>query len=106
MSAPVLRAPELKVSEVPCLSRRVVCAAMRMKDGSLVTGVRHFSPDMRSTMGRIYGKGYHLKVQEHGFVDQWGVFMSRQEARVVAEEAGQILRQVAPTGKLYSENIY
>lgn len=57
-------------------------------------------------MGRIYGKGYHLKVQEHGFVDQWGVFMSRQEARVVAEEAGQILRQVAPTGKLYSENIY
>lgn len=29
-------------------SPRIVCAAMRMDDGLIVTGVRHYSPDMRA----------------------------------------------------------
>lgn len=96
------------VTEAPPPSRRprVVCAAMRMKDGSIVSGVRHFSPDMRSTLRRLYGVGYHLKVEEQGFIDARGTFLSREEAWLVAEDKGQILKQVSSPGTLYSENLY
>lgn len=88
------------------LGRLVVCAAMKLKDGHIITGIRHFSPEMRATMKLIYGDGYHLKVEEQGFVDQWGVFMSREEAWDVAKAAGQIRREVASAGELWSENLY
>lgn len=79
---------------------------MLMKDGSIITGIRHFSPEMRETMKRIYGEGYHLKVKKQGFVDQFGKFLSRKEAWKVAKKEGQIIREVAPPGTLYSENLY
>jgi len=84
----------------------VVCAAMKMNDGSLVLGVRHFSPDMRATMKLAYGDGYHLKVSEQGFVDQFGQFLTREEAWVIAEKNGQIRYRVSSAGTLYSENLY
>ena len=86
--------------------RRVVCAAMLMEDGLIVTGVRHFSPEMRLVLHRIYGDGYHLRVVEQGFVDQWGEFMNREDAWVVALSQGQVLKEVASAGTLYSENLY
>ncbi len=90
---------------------------MLMDDGLIVTGVRHFSPDMRATLARVYGKGlrafgrwwlkpYHLRVVEQGFVDQWGTFLNRQDAWVIAEREGQIREQVSIPGTLYSENLY
>lgn len=88
------------------MNQRVVCAAMLMKDGSIITGIRHFSPEMRETMKRIYGEGYHLKVKEQGFVDQFGKFLSRKKAWKVAEKEGQIIREVSGPGTLYSENLY
>jgi len=60
---------------------RVVSAAMLMKDGLIVPGVRHFSPDMRAVLERIYGEGYHLKVKEQGFIDAKGNFLTRKEAK-------------------------
>jgi hypothetical protein len=39
---------------------------------------------------------------EQGFVDQYGVYMSRREAWVVAKAAGQI-KEVFTEGVLYSE---
>lgn len=45
-----------------------------------------------------------------GFIDQWGVFMDRQEVWKVAEAAGQILHRcggdTSNGGTLYSENLY
>ena len=86
----------------------VVCAAMLMKDSSIVTGVRHFSPDMRAIMRLAYGeKGYHLKVKEQGFVDQWGKFLSRKEAFVIAKKMNQIREgSRVVEGELFSENLY
>lgn len=57
---------------------KIVCAAMLMKDGLIVPGVRHFSPDMRLVLKRVYGEGYHLEVQEQGFIDSKGTFLSRE----------------------------
>ncbi len=88
------------------LPRLVVCAAMLMDDDHVITGVRHYSPEMRETLRRSYGDGYHKRVKQQGFVDQMGVFLSREDAWIVAENASQIRRQVSGPGDLYSENLY
>lgn len=92
------------------IPRRVVCAAMLMKDGRIVTGIRHFSPEMRAIMKRVYGEEYHTQIETQGFVDQKGVFLNRVEAYKVARDAGQILRRVGGDetdgGTLYSEALY
>lgn len=96
---------------------RIVCSAMKMDDGHIILGVRHFSPDMRATLQRIYGTGfkllgnwinkpYHLRVVEQGFVDQYGTFYDRGTAWAVARAAGQIRQMVSGAGTLYSENLY
>lgn len=101
-------------------NNRVVSAAMLMKDGLIVPGVRHFSPDMRAVLERIYGKGYHLQVAEQGFIDSHGRFLSRYDAWVRADKNGQIffydpsgegklIPQPPNTGSvqmLFSENLY
>lgn len=79
---------------------------MKMKDGSIIVGVRHFSPEMRATMQRLYGSGYHLKVDEQGFVDQRGQFLTREQAWLIAKANNQIRREVSEPGTLYSENLY
>jgi len=101
------------------LQKRIVCAAMLMKDGSVVAGIRHFSPEMRAIMLRAYGEKYHLQVQEQGFVDQFGAFYSREQAWKLADQNGQIIRptgweenpkprpaNVGDEGCLFSENLY
>lgn len=86
---------------------RVVCAAMLMDDNEIVTGVRHFSPEMRITLKRIYGDKYHLQVKEQGFIDQFGNFLSRSEALEIAKKQNQIRRRCGGGDtKLYSENLY
>jgi hypothetical protein len=91
---------------------------MLMDDGYVVTGVRHTSPDMRATLRRLYGsrrlklfgmwliKPYHLRVKEQGFVDCFGVFLSREEAWEIAFNNGQIRQQTGSFGTLFSEDLY
>jgi hypothetical protein len=86
--------------------RLVVCAAMLMDDGHIIVGIRHYSPEMRATLHKCYGDGYHKKVKDQGFVDQWGKFLNRKEAWKIASAAGQIRRVVSIAGTLYSENLY
>lgn len=71
-------------------------------------------------MNRIYGKGYHLKVREQGFIDTTGTFLSREDAWLAADYHGQICLYdpagkghripVSPNqgteGTLFSENLY
>ena len=87
-------------------SPRLVSAAMLMNDGLIVPGVRHYSPDMRAVLHRIYGEKYHLKVKEQGFIDSMGNFLNRIDSWNRAKETGQIAKKVATDGELYSENIY
>lgn len=90
---------------------------MKMDDGHIVLGVRHFSPDMRATLRRVYGVGfkllgrwiskpYHLRVVEQGFVDQYGTFYDRESAWTIAQAAGQIRQVTGSVGTLYSEDLY
>ncbi len=86
---------------IPAYQPRIVSAAMLMDDGLIVPGVRHFSPDMRAVLKRIYGGGfrlfglwlvkpYHLRVKAQGFIDSRGAFLEREEAWKVADAHGQI----------------
>lgn len=93
--------------------RRVVCAAIRSSSGSVLLGIRHYSADMHTQIGaRMDGEMFeHRHDEDQGFVDQHGVYMSREEAYVVALGAGQIVNpQFCGTGldghKLYSEGLY
>lgn len=92
----------------PCTKdRRVVCAAIAYK-GLLILGPRHFDTTMRAQIDQTRTAGLVAsRSWEQGFVDQYGVFMTREEAWVVAGAAGQIIRRVGGDGKeLYSENLY
>ena len=94
--------------------RRVVCAAIRAADGELLVGIRHYSPDMRRQIEqRVDGaKFQHRLDDDQGFVDQWGEWLSREEACELAERNGQIVRPdqvpAALDGRrrLYSEGLY
>jgi len=106
--------------EMNSLQPRIVCAAMLMKDETIVPGVRHFSPEMRVVLHRMYGDKYHVQVKEQGFVDQFGKFYSREDAWKMARLNGQIIRptgweenpiahlpeKLEENGKLFSENLY
>ncbi len=77
---------------------------MLMDDGLIVPGVRHYSPDMRAVLHRIYGDGYHLKVREQGF-------LTRNQAYNRVLELGQCpqfqgVRLPDETTELYSEDLY
>lgn len=93
--------------------RRVVCAAIRAEDGSVLLGIRHYSQDMHDQIeARKDGHKFnHRHDEDQGFVDQHGVFMSREEAYQVAADAHQII-SVTSCGKgldgmkLYSEGLY
>lgn len=95
------------------MSRRVVCAAIRAADGSLLLGIRHYSMDMhRQIEARRDGEKFVRRHDEdQGFVDQYGVWMDRHEAHEVARASGQLIRPelcgADPDGpKLYSEGLY
>lgn len=83
--------------------RVVVCAALR-SSGLIICSPRHFDPISRAA---LKAAGHSHIGCEQGFVDQYGVFMSREEARVVAVAANQIVRRCGGDEKrLYSENLY
>jgi hypothetical protein len=83
--------------------RVVVCAALLNNDDEIICSPRHFD----STARAAFNWNDHWWNAEQGFVDQFGVFMSREEAWKVAEAAGQIKYRCGGDGKeLFSENLY
>jgi hypothetical protein len=84
--------------------RRVVSAAM-MRDGRIITGARHFDRIMKAQMEATEGLKWWNSC-EQGFIDQFGDFMSREVAWVVAVHQKQIFQQCSAPGTLYSENLY
>ena len=91
----------------PKPNQRVVCAANRFPCGTIVLGARHYDMLMHKTIEAL---GIGRAIAEQGFVDQWGDYLTRQQAWRVAQVAGQI-RKTLPSndskgGTLYSENLY
>ena len=87
-------------------TERIVCAAVLYTDGVLLVGPRHFDAVMHK---QYAGFGCHLSEAEcaQGFLDQYGQFHTREQAWVIAERNGQIIRDHDKTpGRLFSENLY
>ena len=90
----------------PVVAERVVCAANKFEDGTIVLGVRHGCEIMLASVKKI---GYkNLLKTEQGFYTNWQRFVTREEAMVIAREQDQLFR---PEGThnpdaLYSECLY
>lgn len=94
--------------------RFVVCAACRYGE-LIVCGARHFDKVMHSQLRQMReDKLFAFEVAgraEQGFIDQYGVFMTREEAFEVAKAAGQLnvrrLKTPHPDStELFSEDLY
>lgn len=99
----------------------VVCACNRHREtGRKVCGARHFDSIMREQMHDTGGFPYWNSC-EQGFIDQFGQFLTREQAWKIADAAGQIRRptgwekddeikarpaNIGDEGKLFSENLY
>lgn len=97
---------ETKYKHLPSFPR-IVCAAMRLPDGYIITSARHFDCTVRATCRRLGLTAADTSDAEQGFIDNFGNFYSRAEAWHVAVYNKQIIRRVGgDNGKLYSENLY
>ena len=89
-------------------NRRIVCAAIRNKMGSIICGVRHYDNIMHDNLGQRSDRPYWKKSEvEQGFVDNEGNFLTREEALKIAKEQGQVVNRCGgDDNKLFSENLY
>jgi hypothetical protein len=85
--------------------RRVVCAAVKKED-RIITGARHYDKLMHATILKTEGYAWWRNGSTQGFVDQFGDFMTREEAWEIATAQNQIRQEVSAPGTLYSENLY
>jgi len=92
----------------------VVCAAVRGENGFIVTGIRHYSMEMREQISkRVDGDMFKNRPhEEQGFICNYGIYMSREEAFLIAKIAGQLdkvkedCRHLYLGNELYSEMLY
>lgn len=84
--------------------QRVVCAALRHEEGAIICGPRHFDDTMRA---QISAQGGDWRRADQGFVDQFGKFLTREEAYEIAVKNGQHRHGEGADGRmLYSEDLY
>ncbi|MFA5997459.1 MAG: hypothetical protein WC791_03115 [Candidatus Paceibacterota bacterium] len=90
------------------MQRRIVCAAIKNEAGDIICGARHNDSQMKKQIKQSTAN-WDRKTQKivQGFIDQKNVFLTREEAFVIALLAGQIIRRCGgDQGRLYSENLY
>lgn len=90
--------------------RRVVAAANKYGD-VIVVADRHHSRFMNSQLKILKEAGVikSIHTREQGFIDNQGNFLTREEACIVAREAGQINQvrlKTTPFRELFSEDLY
>lgn len=87
--------------------QRIVSAACR-KGNIIICSPRHMDPICRRLIDQVDANNPEWWYDaEQGFVDNFGNFLTRKEAWIVAEKAGQIIHRCGGDGvKLYSENLY
>ena len=84
--------------------RVVVCAAIRNPEGLIIAGARHYDTVMR---GVISAAGFKYGNWEQGFIDQAGIFLTREEAFKLATERNQVKYRDGFTNPvLFSEDLY
>lgn len=86
---------------------RIVSAAIKLQDGLVVVGPRHFDMTMHAVFKRLGNP--NLTGHTQGFVDQRGNFFGRAEALLIAHKAKQITdhqKLTAPCRQLFSEDLY
>lgn len=98
--------PIVNQDKPPVDNRVIVCSAIRHKNGGgIICGPRHFDFIMGDQVRNNAYKGW--AGAEQGFVDQYGVFLTREEAHEIASKKKQIIRRCGgDEGKLFSENLY
>lgn len=90
-------------------THRIVSAAIRNKDGSIILGVRHFDNLMHDQIQSLPEEKIKLWYEEdvdQGFIDNRREFLTREQALAVAIAAGQILEKTGPKDELFSEDLY
>ena len=85
--------------------QRIVAAALKYEDGTVVVGARHFDSFMQSQISWFSDQLQYM-VPEQGFIDNRQEFLNRVDALEVAEKAKQIWVKLAPKQQLTSEDIY
>lgn len=91
---------------------RCVAGVANRYGGIIVMGTRHYSNLMQMALDALGGPEVLIawageENYEQGFVDQYGTFLDRKEAWLLAESTGQIrYRDKLPDGTLYSEHLW
>lgn len=87
---------------------RIVCSAVLLPSGVMLTGVRHWDQVMISAVKLLLPTALEPRdPQVQGFLDRYGSFHTREEAWIIAFKAGQIIHRCGgDNGVLYSENLY
>jgi hypothetical protein len=92
------------VYEEQRVPRQIVAAANKYGD-LIIMGVRHFCPLMCQTLD-AHGLCGMKEEHEQGFVDQYGLFITRKEAKIIAETNDQWLREPFCSEEAFSENFW
>lgn len=99
---------KIYISECLRIPRHIVCAANLFNHNGkeiIVTGVRHWDPIMSAAVDAIGIDD--KKDHEQGFVDQYGIFVTREDAATIATKNEQTMRDSRFIGGVaYSENFY
>ena len=89
------------------MEERIVSAANRSPEGLVVMCVRHGCDLFFGVVDKMFDEGKCYLDWEQGFVTNKYRFVSREEAWIIAEKQGQIIRdQDLCVGTLYSEHLY
>ena len=88
--------------------RWVVSAAVKTECGKVISGARHGNCYWQ--IRELGLKATHA-VKNQGFIDQFNIFMSRQEAHEVAKANDQLIPdrrdgRINESGTLFSEDLY
>lgn len=88
----------------------VVCAANRdTRTNLIICGARHWDRLMHAQADAtgLRDEGSKIRFEEQGFIDQYGNFLTRKEAKIIARKAGQIIAERdGGSSELFSEEIY
>jgi hypothetical protein len=85
----------------------VVAAANRSACKTVVlVGARHWDSVMHAQADALPTGAYEFPLQEQGFIDQYGNFLTREEAAMIVGQNKQPLRESIEGMRLYSENLY
>ena len=92
----------------------VVCAANRDEStGLVICGARHWDRIMHAQANAMFSDGdfdsktKKLRFKDQGFIDQYGNFLTRKQAKIIALRMGQVIpERDGGSDKLYSEELY